>query len=168
MTLQNACIRYDKTLKQKPSTTSRAVYQHQLDEDPGVHGEEDDYMVDSFAPDGIDTPSDDIYNIHNTNFNRAPQVKSIIYRTPPGKPKSNKTVPPKPRYNGPVYLPNNIYYMFSDDVKKELDKYNQENEALYKSACPSKVHEHDHDEADHPDNPDPDLKNHLPDDSYPM
>ena len=28
MMLQNACIRYDKTLKQTPSPTSRAVYQH--------------------------------------------------------------------------------------------------------------------------------------------
>ena len=31
-----------------------------------------------------------------------------------------------------------------------------------------KVHEHNHDEADHSDNPEPDLENHLPDDSYPM
>ena len=47
-----------------------AVYQHELDEDPSVHDEEDDYLDDNFAPDGIDTPSDDIYNIHNTNFDR--------------------------------------------------------------------------------------------------
>ena len=42
--LQNACIRYDKTLKQKPSITSRAVYQHELDDDPSVQNEEDDYL----------------------------------------------------------------------------------------------------------------------------
>ena len=30
MMFHNACIRYDKTLKQKPSTTSRAAYQHEL------------------------------------------------------------------------------------------------------------------------------------------
>ena len=82
MRLQNACIRYDKTLKQKPSTTSRAVYQYEL---ASVHDKENDYMDDNFVPDGIDTPSDDIYNIYNTNFNRAPQVKSLIPRTPPGK-----------------------------------------------------------------------------------
>ena len=29
MILQNACIRCDKNLKQKPSTTSRAVFQHE-------------------------------------------------------------------------------------------------------------------------------------------
>ena len=49
MMLQNACIRYDKTLKQKPSTTSRAVYQHELDEDPSGHDEEDDYLDDNFC-----------------------------------------------------------------------------------------------------------------------
>ena len=37
MMLQNAGIRYDKTLKKKHSTTSRAVYQHELDEDPSVY-----------------------------------------------------------------------------------------------------------------------------------
>ena len=41
MMLQNTCIKYDKTLKQKPSTTSRAVYQHELDDDPSIHDEED-------------------------------------------------------------------------------------------------------------------------------
>ena len=94
-----------KTLKQKPSTTSRAVYQHETDEDPSEHDEEGDYLDDNFALDGIDTPSDDIYNIHNTNFNRTPHVISLIPRTSPGKPKSNKVLHLKPRYNGPVYLP---------------------------------------------------------------
>ena len=96
MMLQNACIRYEKTLKQKPSTTSRAVYQHELDDDPSIHDEEDDYLDKSFAPDGIDTSSDDIYNIHNTNFKRLPKVKSIIPRSSPGNSKPNKTAPPNP------------------------------------------------------------------------
>ena len=67
MMLQNACIRYDKTLKEKPSRASRAVYQHEIDnDDPSIHDEEDDYQDDNFAPDGIDTSSDDICNVHNT------------------------------------------------------------------------------------------------------
>ena len=49
MMLQNACIRYDKNMKQKPSTTSRAVYQHELGDDPSIHDEEDDYLDDIFA-----------------------------------------------------------------------------------------------------------------------
>ena len=32
----------------------------------------------------------------------------------------------------------------------------------------AKVHEQDHDEPENPDSPEPDLENHLPDDSYPM
>ena len=107
MMLQNACIRYDKNLK--PSTTSGGVYQHEVDDDPSAHDEEDDYLDDNFAPDGIDTPSDDIYNIHHTNFKRTPHVKSLIPRTSPGKSKTNKSIPPKPRYNGNVYLPKHIY-----------------------------------------------------------
>ena len=85
MMLQNACIRYDKTLRQKPSTTSRAVSQHELDNDPNTHDEEQDYLDETFAPDGIDTSSDDMYNVHNTNFKRPPHVKSLIPRTSPGK-----------------------------------------------------------------------------------
>ena len=34
---QNAGIRYDKTLKHKPSTTSRGVYQHEVEDDPSTH-----------------------------------------------------------------------------------------------------------------------------------
>ena len=95
MMLQNACIRYDKNLKQKPSSRSRAVYQLELDADPSIHNEEDNYLDDTFAPDGIDTPSDDIYNVHNTNFKRTPYVKSLIPRT--GKSKPQKAIPSKPR-----------------------------------------------------------------------
>ena len=112
-------------------------------------------MDDNFAPDSINTPSDGIYNIDTTNFSRTPHVKPLIPRTSLGKQKSIKTIPPKPRYNGPVYLPRHIYNMLSDDVKKELDKYNQEKKAQYKPTHPrmAKVHEQDHDDADHPDNP---------------
>ena len=81
MMLQNACIRYDKTLRQKHSPTSRAVYQHEIDDDePSIHDEEDDYLDDNFAPDGMDTSSVDIYSVHNTNFKRNPHVKSLIPR----------------------------------------------------------------------------------------
>ena len=170
MMLQNACIRYDKTLKQKPSTTSRAVYQHELDDDHSVHDEEDDYLDEDFAPDGIDTSSDDIYNVHNTNFKRSPNVKSLIPRTQLGNPKSRKAIHPKPRYNGPVYFCKHIYNMFSEDIKKELDKYNREKKAQYKPTHPTmaKVHEQENEEVDSPDNPEPDLENHFREESYPM
>ena len=49
--------------------------------------------------------------------------------------------------------------MISDDLKKELDKYNQEKKAQYKPTHTRmvKVHEPDHDETDNPDNPESDL-----------
>ena len=55
--------------------------------------------------------------------------------------------------------------MLSEEVKKDFNEYNQEKKASYKSAHPrmAKVHEQDHDD----DNPEPDLDNHHPDDSYP-
>ena len=170
MMLQNPCITYDKNLKLKPSTTSSTVYQHELDDDPSVHDEEDDYMDDNFAPDGIDMPSDDIYNVNNTNVKRTTHVKSLIPRKSPGKSKPNKAIPPKPRYNGPVYFPKHIYNMLSEDMKKELDKYNQEKKSQYKLTHPrmAKVHEQDHEEFDSPDNREPDLENHFHEDSYPM
>ena len=62
MMLQNTYIMYDKTLKHKPSRTSRAVYQHELNNnDPCIHDDEDEYLDNNFAPDGIDTHSDDMY-----------------------------------------------------------------------------------------------------------
>ena len=119
MMLQNACIRYDKTLKHKPS----AVYQHEVEDDPGIHDEEDDYLDDNFAPDGIDTHSDDVYNVHNTNFKRTPHVESLIPRKPPGKSKPHKAMPPKPRYKGPVYVTKHIYNLLNEDIKKELVEF---------------------------------------------
>ena len=119
MMLQNACIRYNKTLKYKPSPTSRAVYQHEIDDDNlSMYDEEDDYLDDNFAPDGIDIPSDYMYNVHNTNFKRTPHVKSLI----PRKHMGNQSQSSKPWYNEPVYLPKHIYNMLSEDIGKELDK----------------------------------------------
>ena len=97
-------------------------------------------------------------------------MTSLIPRTSPGKSKPNKTIPPKPRYDGPVYFPKHIYNMLGEDIKKDLDKYNHERKAQYNSTHPrmAKVHEQENDEAENPDNPEPDLGNHLPDVSYPM
>ena len=60
--------------------------------------------------------------------------------------------------------------MLSEDIKKELEKYNQEKKAQYKPTHPrmAKVHEQEHEEADSPDNPEPDLEHDFHDDSYPM
>ena len=75
-----------------------------------------------------------------------------------------------PRYNGPIYFPNPIYNMLNEDTMKELDKYCQEKKTQHEHACNrmAKEHEQDHEEADSPRNPEPDLENHFHEDSYPM
>ena len=89
--LQNAYIRYNTSLKPKHSPTARAVYQHGLDVDPGTEGEDGDYVEEGFMSEGIDTTSDDFYNINTTSFNS--QVKSHIPRTPNSKQKPRKVLP---------------------------------------------------------------------------
>ena len=120
MMLQNACIRYDKTLKHKPSPTSRAIYQHDIaGDDPLIQEKEEDYPDVDHDPDVIDTAFEDMYNIQNINLKRPPHVKSLIPRKPNPKFKPSHS---KPKYDGPVYLPKHIYLMLNEGVKKALDK----------------------------------------------
>ena len=111
-----------------------------------------------------------MYNVYSTNFKRPPHVKSLIPRKPNEKFQPHKSPIPKPRYNGPVYLPEHIHHMLNEDTKMELDKYNQENKALYKSTHPrmAEVHEQEREEVDDgPEHPEPDLENQFHEDSYP-
>ena len=150
--LQNACIRYDESLKQKPSSTTRAVYLHGVGETSGIDGYDMDYVEEEFAPDGIETLFDDFYNINTTNLKGDPQVKSLIPRTPKCKPKPQSTSS-KPRYNGTVYLPKHIYDMLSEKVEKKLGKYNKEKKAKYQlsNSRMAKAHMQDHGDGDPPD-----------------
>ena len=61
--------------------------------------------------------------------------------------------------------------MLSEDIEKELDKYNQDKKAQYKptQSMMGKIHEQDHEEVDDsPDQPEPDLENHFQEESYLM
>ena len=42
----------------------------------------EDYQEEDYVPDGIDTPSNDMYNVHSANLERPPHVKSNIARQP--------------------------------------------------------------------------------------
>ena len=86
----------------------------------------------------------------------------------PGNPMWNfqhhKGIPPEPRYNGPVYLPKHMNNMLSDNIKKELDKYNQEKKAQYmpNHSRMANVHDQEHEEDDDdPDHPEHDLENRF-------
>ena len=60
--------------------------------------------------------------------------------------------------------------MLSEEVKKELDEYNQKKKAFYQqnSNRMAKVHEQDLEDEDSPENAEPDLGNNHTEDSYPM
>ena len=128
----------------------------------GSDGYEVGYVAERVAPDRINTPSDDFYNINTTNFNRNPQVKSLILRSCAGKPKPivlfNRHV-----HNRPVYLPKHIYAMLSEDIKRSLTNTMKKGKAQYKanSNRMSRVHEQDYGDEEPSETPEPDLDNHY-------
>ena len=67
--LQNACIRYNKANKAKQSSAARAVYQHDLDSGHNTEFGHNDLVDTGSAYGGIDTPAEEFYRIHTTNFN---------------------------------------------------------------------------------------------------
>ena len=166
--LQNACIRFDKTLKHKPSPTSR-VYTTMIQlMKIFIHRKKRQTSLTAAKIDEIGTTHDDIYNVHKTTSTRPPHTKPPNPRKPHDKFKSSN---PKPRYSGPVYLPTHIYQMPNEDVKKALDQYNQDKKAQYKPnhIRLAKVHEQDTEGSEEEHNyPEPDLDNHLQEDSYPI
>ena len=78
---------------------------------------------------GIDTPSDEFYNINTTQY--VPPV-SARHKLQPRLSKPNRspeTFPKKQtkeRWTGPIYLPAHIYKLLSQEVKDALQKYNAE------------------------------------------
>ena len=85
---------------------------------------------------GIDTPSDEVYNINTTQY--VPQLSSrhkLQHRLP--KPnQSPETFPKKQtrqRWTAPIYLPAHIYKLLSQEVKDALQKYNVEAIQKFKS-----------------------------------
>ena len=91
---------------------------------------------------GIDTPSDEFYNIHTTQY--VPPM-SARHKLQPRLPKPNQspeTFPKKQtkqRWTGPIYLPAYIYKLLSQEVKHALQKYNAE--AIQKFKSTRNLHE---------------------------
>ena len=123
--LQNACIRYDSTHTSKPSPASRAAYQHELS--PDQHDLSPDQHDNPYTPDnsssgttygGIDMPAEEFYQVHTTSLNRPPNVSTLTPRKPTPSPPTGRLTPR--RSPGPIFLPANIYKLFSDVAIKEV------------------------------------------------
>ena len=80
---------------------------------------------------GIDTPSDEFYNI-NTNQSGSPmsarhKLQPRLLRSNPNtKPNTFPKKPARQKWTGPIYLPGHIYKLLSQEAKDALQKYNVE------------------------------------------
>ena len=99
--LQNACIRYDSNKKSRPSTTSRAAYQHDLSPDHHDYLYPQDYSSSGTTYGGIDMPAEEFYQDHTTNLNRPPTVSTLTPRKPLNSPPSGR--PPSRKSPGHIY-----------------------------------------------------------------
>ena len=80
---------------------------------------------------GIDTPSDEFYNI-NTNQSAPPmsarhKLQPRLLRSNPNtKPNTFQKKPARQKWTGPIYLPGHIYKLLGQEAKDALQKYNVE------------------------------------------
>ena len=125
--LINACVRYDKTKKANIGKR-RNVYSTNIDEtyiDPPTACI--DHVPDS-PYGGIDLPPDEFYQVHALSSSHPPYQRPGQPSRPPFRPQSQHTGPTKPirRYEGPIFLPPQIYKLLSQDAMKPLQAYNTE------------------------------------------
>ena len=75
---------------------------------------------------GIDQPSDEVYQIHALSSRHPHSSRPGGPPKPPFRPQSQQSGPQKSlkRYDGPIYLPPQIYKWLSQVVMKGLKAYN--------------------------------------------
>ena len=86
-----------------------------------------DYVPDSFHQ-RIDLPPDEFYQIHALSSRHPPHPRPGNPSRPPFRAQSQQSGPQKPfkKYDGPIYLPPQIYKLLSQDAMKALKAYNTE------------------------------------------
>ena len=125
--LINACVRYDKTKKANIGKR-RNVYATNIDE---TYLEPPTACIDH-VPDspygGIDLPPDEFYQVHALSSRHPPSQRPGQPSRPPFRPQSQHSGSTKPirRYDGPIFLPPQIYRLLSEDALKALQAYNTE------------------------------------------
>ena len=134
--LINACVRYDATKTSTPSKR-RNVYASYGTQDFNTLEE---YHETHFSHD-IDTPPDDFYQIHQTKHSREPPTPLSGFQKDDSR-KPTSAAPKKPsapkKYDGPVYVPAEVYKLLSPESVIALKKYNSE--ALNKMAKKRGIH----------------------------
>ena len=125
--LINACVRYDRTKKANIGKR-RNVYATNID-DPYVDLPTaciDDVPDSPYG--GIDLPPDEFYQVLALSSRHLPPQRPGQPTRPPFRPQSQNPRPTNPirRYDGPIFLPPQIYRLLSEDALKALKAYNTE------------------------------------------
>ena len=120
--LINASVRYDATNTSTPSKR-RNVYAAAVTQDGTLIEEPHETQ---FSQD-IDTPSDDFYQVHQAKHSKRPSKPLSGFQRDPTK-KTTPTSPKKPfkKYDGPVYVPAEVYKLLSPEAVVAFKKYNTE------------------------------------------
>ena len=125
--LINACVRYDKTKKANIGKR-RNVYATNMDD---TYVDLPTACIDD-VPDspygGIDLPPDEFYQVHALSSRHPPPQRPGQPTRPPFRPPSQNSRPTNPirRYDGPIFLPPQIYRLLREDALKALKAYNTE------------------------------------------
>ena len=125
--LINTCVRYDNTKKANIGQI-RNVYATNIDEtyvDPPTACI--DYVPHS-PYGGMDLPPDEFYQVHALSSRHPPSQRPGQPTRPPFRPQSQDPRPTNPirRYDGPIFLPPQIYWLLSEDALKALKAYKTE------------------------------------------
>ena len=77
---------------------------------------------------GIELPPDEFYQVHALSSRHPPSQRPGQPSRPPFRPHSQHSGPTEPirRYDGPIFLPPQIYKLLSQDAMKALKAYNTE------------------------------------------
>ena len=123
--LINACVRYEKTKKANIGKR-RNVYNTNIDDTYGDHPTACIDHVPNPPYGGIDLPPDAFYQVHTLSSRHPPSTRPSNPSRPTFRPQSQNSGPTKPirRYDGPIFLPPQIYRLLSQDVLKALKAYN--------------------------------------------
>ena len=125
--LINVCVRYDKTKKANIGKR-RNVYNTNID-DTYVHHPTDCIDHVPHSPyGGIDLPPHEFYQVHTLSSRHPPSPRPGNSSRPSFRPQSQNSGPTKPirRYDGPIFLPPQVYKLLSQDTMKALKAYNTE------------------------------------------
>ena len=125
--LINACVRYDKT-KRANIGKRRNVYHTNIDD---TYVDRPTVCIDHVPNSpygGIDLPPDEFYQVHTLSSRHPPSPRPGNPSRPSLRPQSQNSGPNKPirRYDGPIFLPPQIYKLLSQDAMKALKAYNTE------------------------------------------